>query len=139
MKRNSVHIAGPLIEGKQCCTHCGLILVDISGPSFIAHVKAGVTLPVGQRVAEIEFLWLPHPHTIEPEESWACKQRIRLPNGIKPYVAYGPGFSGSYDTIEEAIGVVEVNGNGAVYELMKHQQLRSKRVSRVLWTGVWRK
>lgn len=35
---------------------------------------------------------------------------------VKKYVAYGPGFSGSYDTIEEAYDVLENNGgNGAIY------------------------
>lgn len=33
----------------------------------------------------------------------------------KMYVAYGPGFSGGYDTFEEARAVVRTNGAGSVY------------------------
>ncbi len=35
---------------------------------------------------------------------------------VKKYVAYGPGYSGSYDTMEEACNVLESNGGkGAIY------------------------
>jgi hypothetical protein len=37
---------------------------------------------------------------------------------MKPFVAYGPGFSGDYDTEDEARAVVRANGAGGVYRLL---------------------
>lgn len=37
---------------------------------------------------------------------------------MKPFVAYGPGFSGDYDTEQEAWAVVKSHAAGAVYRLV---------------------
>ncbi len=38
---------------------------------------------------------------------------------IKSFVAFGPGFCGDYDSLEEAQAVVDKNENGAVYKLVR--------------------
>lgn len=39
---------------------------------------------------------------------------------MKPFVVYGPGYSGDYDTAEEAQAVLDKHrGNGAVYVVLE--------------------
>jgi hypothetical protein len=41
-----------------------------------------------------------------------------LDQELKGFVAFGPGFSGDYDTEDEARAVVKANGSGGVYRLL---------------------